>query len=66
MSTARGERLAHLHASRRALYTLPIDLSLELPGRGNVFYAIRDYSKDKTKGAAEARSDISFLFKVWC
>lgn len=65
MSTASGERLRMLHESRKQLYSLPTDVLFELPGRPNVVYMIKDYSKDPTQGAQEARSEVSFLFKAF-
>ncbi|KAF8069455.1 hypothetical protein HT031_001571 [Scenedesmus sp. PABB004] len=65
MSTATGERLARLHAARELLYSLPVDTLHELPGRPNVIYCIKDYRADKVAGAAEARSDMPFLFKAF-
>jgi hypothetical protein len=65
MSTAWGERLQMLHASRSALDALPTDQLFELPGRPNVMYSIKDYRADKLAGAQECRSDMSFLFKAF-
>lgn len=65
MSTAWGERLQMLHESRKKLDALPTDLLIELAGRPNVMYAIKDYRADKAAGAQECRSDMSFLFKAF-
>ncbi len=65
MSTATGERLKHLTSSRDLLYQLPTDTFFELPGRPNVIYCIKDYTKDKIKGALEARGEMGFLFKAF-
>ena len=65
MSTASGERLVMLHRSREALYTLPCDVLFELPGRPNVIYMLKDYSKDRSKGALDARAEVPFLFKAF-
>lgn len=45
MSTAYGERLQYLHASRSLLHTLPCDQFYELPGRPNVCWTIKDYTE---------------------
>lgn len=66
MSTAWGERLQSLNASRPLLYDLPVDQLHELPGRPNVVYCIRDYrAEPKSAQALEARSDMPFLFKAF-
>jgi len=75
MSTARGDRLRELWASRDLLATLPTDLLLELPGRPAVLWCVRDYSAadwaapagaERGRAQAEAaRSDAPFLFKAF-
>jgi len=65
MSTARGARLAWLTQSRQPLDALPLDEYFELPGRPHVVYQIRSYANtaNPKEAAAEARSDLPFLFK---
>lgn len=65
MSTARGDRLQHLHQSRQTLLELPCNELHELPGRPNVVYTIKNYSSDTVDGAQEARNDVPFLFKAF-
>lgn len=76
MSTARGERLRELWASRDLLAKVPTDLLLELPGRPAVLWCVRDYTAanwadpdggaERGKAQAEsARSDAPFLFKAF-
>ncbi|CAG9461981.1 unnamed protein product [Pedinophyceae sp. YPF-701] len=50
--------------SRKPLFTLKTDELFELPGRPNVAYMIKDYSREPT-GAALAREEIPFLFKAF-
>jgi hypothetical protein len=76
MSTARGDRLRELWASRDLLSKVPTDLLLELPGRPAVLWCVRDYTSadwadpdggaERGKGQAElARGDAPFLFKAF-
>ena len=66
MSTAYGERLQLLHASRATLFELPVDKLFELPGRPGVLWTIKDYTGgDKAERAEEARSEAGFLFKAF-
>jgi len=44
---------------------LPCDKLFELPGRPNVLYTIKNYSYDKTQGAAECRQEAGFMFRAF-
>ncbi len=65
MSIAYGERLQYLNGTRKSLYALPCDELFELPGRPNVLYCLKDYTKDKVQGALDCRSEVQFLFKAF-
>eukprot|EP00887_Chlorella_sp_A99_P000558 scaffold17.g558.t1 len=65
----RAERQARrdaLRPHREALYRLPVDQLFEVPGRPQVVFAIRDYSRPTPKeGRAAARAEVPYLFKAF-
>ena len=50
---------------RQALLNLPTGEFFELPGRPNVAYELRDYTKDKRAGRQYARLELPFLFRAF-
>lgn len=57
-------RHAQLKAARERINELPCVEPVELAGRPNVFYELRDYAQpNKVDGAKAARSDVPYLFK---
>ncbi|GMH37374.1 hypothetical protein BSKO_05247 [Bryopsis sp. KO-2023] len=55
-------RLA-VQQARAQLYEVPSHQLVELPGRPNVVYELRDYSRDQQTGAEKARKELPFLFR---
>ena len=57
-------RRAQLKAARDKANELPCSEPIELAGRPNVYYEIRDYAlPNKVEGAKAARADVPYLFK---
>lgn len=57
-------RLAKLAAARDRVNVLPCNEPVELAGRPNVYYELRNYSEpDPEDGAKQARAEIPYLFK---
>jgi hypothetical protein len=69
MSFVQGERRIRLQATRAQLYSLPLNVLFELPGRPHVVYQLRSYAAPQGQGAEEAaalaRADLPFLFKAF-
>lgn len=58
------QRRAQLKAARDKVNELPCSEPIELTGRPNVFYELRDYAQpNKVEGAKTARADVPYLFK---
>lgn len=58
------QRRAQLQAARDRASELPCHEAIELAGRPNVFYELRDYAQpNKLDGSKQARSDVPYLFK---
>ncbi len=58
------QRRSQLLAARDRANELPCHEPIELAGRPNVYYELRDYSQpNKLDGSKQARSDVPYLFK---
>ena len=58
------QRPDQLQAARDRANELPCHEPIELAGRPNVFYELRDYAQpNKVEGAKAARTDVPYLFK---
>ena len=58
------QRRVRLQTARDRASELPCNEPVELAGRPNVYYELRDYSlPNKLDGSKQARSDVPYLFK---
>lgn len=63
VSTCRMSGSLTVENARELLEQVPVREYFEVPGKPDVIYEIRDYSKELERGAESARSDLPFLFK---
>ena len=58
------QRRARLQAARDTIDVLPCHEPVELIGRPNIYYELRDYAQpNKADGSKQARADVPYLFK---